>query len=465
MSDPGVGFRSLAHEVSNLELSVRGTIPTWLDGALLRNGPAKFEAGTKPVAHWFDGLAMLHKFAFRNGTVRYTNRFLKTDAYARAEQGELSGGFATQPQSLWQRLRAILFQAPYDNTNIIAERIGDTYVALTETPRRVRFDPDTLETKGHVQYDGPGAGHLECAHLKHDPWTGGIVNFTVEFGYPSQYHVYEATTPTDRAHITAIDVRNPAYMHSFALTKHYVVLAEVPFLVDPLTFLKPGKQAFIDAFRWTPSEGTRFLVIDRTTEQLTAEITTEAFFAFHHVNAHETDSTLVLDVETVPNAADSIAALSLDALQAGDLDVPAGSIDRFRIHPDAGTIERTRVFTGGTALPTVSPAVRNREHRYIYAQGVKQPVADWPRQLRKIDTEDGSAQSFRAGGYVSEPIFVPHPEREQRDAGVILAVMLDDDAEQSWLLVLDGETLTERARAALPHLIPFDFHGRYFPEL
>ncbi|WP_197431328.1 carotenoid oxygenase family protein, partial [Halorubrum sp. CBA1125] len=28
-----------------------------------------------------------------------------------------------------------------------------------------------------------------------------------------------------------------------------------------------------------------------------------------------------------------------------------------------------------------------------------------------------------------------------------------------------GETFAERARATLPHATPFDFHGRYFPEL
>ena len=32
------------------------------------------------------------------------------------------------------------------------------------------------------------------------------------------------------------------------------------------------------------------------------------------------------------------------------------------------------------------------------------------------------------------------------------------------LLVFDAETLTELARAPLPHAVPFGFHGRYFPE-
>jgi beta-carotene 15,15'-monooxygenase len=51
------------------------------------------------------------------------------------------------------------------------------------------------------------------------------------------------------------------------------------------------------------------------------------------------------------------------------------------------------------------------------------------------------------------------------DRGVVLAVALDREAERSELLVLDGETMTERARAPLPHAVPFGFHGRFFPAL
>ncbi|MFT4958897.1 MAG: beta,beta-carotene 9',10'-dioxygenase, partial [Halobacteriales archaeon] len=51
------------------------------------------------------------------------------------------------------------------------------------------------------------------------------------------------------------------------------------------------------------------------------------------------------------------------------------------------------------------------------------------------------------------------------DEGVILATALDADADRSVLLVLDATTLEERARALLPHHVPFGFHGRYFPML
>src|ERR1700680_3931236 len=94
-----LGFTSLENEVSIDKLSVKGNIPMWLSGTLIRNGPAKFEVGNQNYRHWFDGLAMLHKFSFRNGEVSYANRFLESNAYKKAkETGKISfGEFATDP--------------------------------------------------------------------------------------------------------------------------------------------------------------------------------------------------------------------------------------------------------------------------------------------------------------------------------------------------------------------------------
>ena len=62
----GVGFRSsLTEETPEpVTLEISGTLPSWLEGALLRTGPSKFEVGTRTYNHWFDGLAMLHRFVF-----------------------------------------------------------------------------------------------------------------------------------------------------------------------------------------------------------------------------------------------------------------------------------------------------------------------------------------------------------------------------------------------------------------
>jgi len=491
------GFHSLREETATT-LAVDGDLPGWLTGSLLRNGPGAFSFhGGSAVDHWFDGLAMVHRFTFDPGTrapgggdlgdvdtadaVHYRNRFLRTDAYGAARAGEFEGGFATGETTLRGRLAAFLSD-PYDNTNIVVERIGGDYLALTESPRWVELDPNTLDVAGHVRYGGDApAGQLACAHMKRDPATGTLVNVETEFGRTSEYHVHAMTAPDERRHVGSVGTDEPAYMHSFALTPRYVVLTEFPLRVDPLRFLRPGRQPpFIEQFEWQPKRGTRVVVLDRTAGEVVAEPVTDPVFGFHHVNAFERDGgrEVVFDLETVPDAA-SIDSLYLDSLRAGELDAIAGRLERFtvdlggavgtgRYRPDEATVDHETLFADGTGLPTASPARWCREHRYVYAMRMDQPATEWARGVMKHDTRAGGTTVFADGAdYFGEPIFVPDPDpdREREDDGVVLTVGLDDDADRSRLFVLDGDTLGERARVTLPHAIPFDFHGRYFPEL
>ena len=482
---PQAGFHSLRDEAA-VTLDVEGSLPDWLTGSLLRTGPGAFEMpGGSAVDHWFDGLAMCYRFTFDPGdrsrgggaadTVHYRNRFLRTEAYRAARDGEFAGGFATGETTLRDRLLSFLSE-PYDNTNIVVERIGDQYLALTESPRRVVVDPNTLGTRGHNAYDGPEpSGRLACAHLKRDPATGALLNVETDFGRTHEYQVHALTPAGDRRHVGSVETDAPAYMHSFALTPRYVVLTEFPLRVDPTKFLRPGRlPPFIEQFEWQPDRGTRLVVLDRTTGEVVAAPTTDPIFGFHHVNAFERDGgrRIVFDLETVPDAS-GIGNLYLDELRAGDLSAIAGRLERFtvdlrgdRYGVNGATVARETLYDGGTALPTASPARWCRPHRYVYAMSMPQPVTDWANGVLKLDTETGAVTERTDGGaYFGEPIFVPAPGDGPTDDGVVLTVALDPDDDRSRLLVLDGETLAERARATLPHAAPFDFHGRYFPEI
>src|SRR3954470_19281205 len=94
-----LGFSSREREVVAEALPVEGALPPWLAGALLRTAPARFEVGGRSYKHWFDGLAMLHRFAFAQRCVSYASRFLHSGSYCDAErQGRIARGeFATDP--------------------------------------------------------------------------------------------------------------------------------------------------------------------------------------------------------------------------------------------------------------------------------------------------------------------------------------------------------------------------------
>ena len=93
------GFQTLDREVVVDDLEVRGELPRWLSGTLVRNGPARFETDRRSFRHWFDGQAMLHRFGFVDGAVSYRNRFLDTPSLRSArDEGRIAfGEFATDP--------------------------------------------------------------------------------------------------------------------------------------------------------------------------------------------------------------------------------------------------------------------------------------------------------------------------------------------------------------------------------
>jgi len=112
-------------------------------------------------------------------------------------------------------------------------------------------------------------------------------------------------------------------------------------------------------------------------------------------------------------------------------------------------------------FPFGGAEVRLGPYRYAYGQAT---YREGENGLVKIDLETGEATEWFDDVYAEEPVFVPEPETECEDMGVVLATVLDPDAERSFLLVLDGETFEERARAWLPHHLPFGFHGRFVPD-
>ena len=100
-------------------------------------------------------------------------------------------------------------------------------------------------------------------------------------------------------------------MHSFGMSERYVVLAENPLIVNPMS-MPLSKKAFIDNYTWEPERGTRLIVMDRHTGEVQGIHETDAMFCFHHVNSFERDGELVVDLIAYDDPA-VIHMLDLDA--------------------------------------------------------------------------------------------------------------------------------------------------------
>lgn len=472
------GFADLDSEVEATRLPLQGAFPAWLSGSLLRTGPAKFDVGSTTVNHWFDGLAMLHRFSFGDGAVTYTNRFLRSDAYCEAAvKGSLARGeFATDPcRTLFQRVAAVFSPRLTDNCNVNVDMFGGEPVALTETTLPVRFDAETLETLGHYATSAEVGGMVSIAHPHHDAQRACRFSYVVELGRKSRYRLFAIPDDGSPERVVAeMPVDKPAYMHSFAMTECYLVLTEFPLVVDPLRLML-ASAPFICNYRWKPERGLRFHVFDKDGAGLVASGETDASFAFHHVNAYEEGPDLVIDLIAYDDAG-VIDQLYLSRLRAGERVNATGRLTRYILSLGHGgamlgmdaaePIEVVPLSDEMIELPRIDyDRCAGRPYRYVWGAG-RRAGGDFLDSIVRIDIASRATRSwFAEGCFPGEPVFVADPGAREEGDGVLLSVVLDARRGISFLLVLDANSLAEIARAECPHHIPFSFHGNYFPAL
>jgi carotenoid cleavage dioxygenase-like enzyme len=459
------GFKSLDEEVHLDSIPVKGTVPAWLRGSLVRVTPALMEGGGKTLKHWFDGAAMLNAFGFGDGSVSYGSRFLETAYLGDVRKGEAGFGFGTDPcRSLFKRVTSMGDVNKFDNANVNLQELGRRYIAMTETPLPVEFDPKTLTTLGKPRWPDKAAyGQVTTAHPHYDYASDEMVNYTAKFGPKTSYRVYAAgQVGAGRRLIGSLPVKNPGYMHSFGMSERYVVLAENPLLVNPMS-IPLSKKSFIHNYEWQPERGTRFIVMDRHSGELQGIHEAETFFCFHHVNSFERDGELVVDLLAHDDAS-IIDLLEVEKLRSGQ--VPQRpQLRRYRISLDGSGVVREDLADVVAELPRINYRQKNtRDYRWMYAAAISDG-ADWFDHIAKVDVTSGDVTRWSEPGcYAGEPVFVERPGASAEDDGVVLSVVLDSVSERSFLLILDATTFEEMARAEAPHHIPFGFHGQFFRE-
>ena len=473
-----IGFTNLDQEISVKALPIKGTIPSWLSGALLRNGPAQFSTKNSWATNWFDGLAMIHAFSFDQGNVSYANAFLKTTNYQDVQRtGSMRyKGFVQDPcTSTFKRILSLFI--PKDrttpslpNANVNITQYADRFVALTETPLPIEFDPATLATVGGLSYNDqlPHRNIHDTAHPHYDPIRKEHVGYYTKFGRTSSVNLFTIKDGTTTRNIVAsIPVQEPSYMHSFALTEHYAILSMIPLVANPLDFILKD-QAFIKNFTWKPERGTTLVVIDRINNKVVGSYPTLPFFTFHHVNAFEKNNQIIMDVIMYPNANVIFESL-LSNILADEKDqaplIDKTKLVRFTIDTTTEQVTHTILSKELLELPRINyEQVNGKEYRYLYAfaQNKEHPIPYVSDFLLKMDVQTREVKKWtQPSCYPGEPVFIAAPNAQHEDDGVVVSVVLDASAERSFLLILDASTFTELGRAEVPHHIPYGVHGIY----
>lgn len=453
-----LGFTDQRHEITLDALPIEGEFPAWLTGSLLRNGPARWDLQDGAVNHWFDGMAMLHRFAFGDGKVGYRNRLLRGKAGKAYEAtGKVAyAEFATDPcRTTFQRIASGFMPKLTDNGAVTLHRTGDRWLAMTETPLAVVFDPTTLDSLG-VERTAPGL-RFPVAHAHPDPQTGELVFLRVHMGPSPKYEITARAPSGDERTIATVKCSRPGYQHSFGITDRFAVISESPFVVNPLKLAIGGKP-FIENYQWKPEQGSKFWAIDRQSGEVHGPWTAPAFFTFHHVNTVLDGDTLVVDLLAYDDA-QVVKQLALPNLRQGGM-VAGAALVRFHLPPGGGKATVQPLQSDHTVeLPRIDDRRTGRPYRAIYAVGAGDGLFD---RLVKFDLASGAAVEWsEPGTYPGEPIFVARPEGTEEDDGVVLSVVLEPARGTSSLVVLDAASFTEIARARVPQHIPLGFHGAY----
>jgi beta,beta-carotene 9',10'-dioxygenase len=461
------GFARNNAEMEVPELEISGHIPGWVNGLLIRNGPGLVRSD-RLVNHWFDGLAMLHRFEIRTGKVGYKSRFLNCKAYeAVKETGKIAyQEFATDPcRDLFRKVQ-VFFSSESGITDSakvnVANWQGKAF-ALGEPLMQSEFDPETLERVGVFHYDQPLTTGVTTAH----PHIEGerLYNLVQKYSAISRYKIM-MSDGQQTVEEASVAVEEPAYLHSFGMSRRHHIIAAGPLVVKPLKLLF-GARPFIENFKWKPVRGTRFYIFDRSTGALLHDFRTRPFFSFHHVNAFEDGDRIVMDLVIYEDAS-IIDHYYFKRLSGQQLDLPFGRLCRITYDPKSRKADFYYLSDQCIELPHFDYAYgfARPDYRYVYGIGLRDDRRQsFYNQLVKIDI--ASRQNIfwhEEGAFPGEPVFVPAPDRKSEDDGVILTVVLHPQRKESYLVVLDALRMKEIGRARLPQQLLIGFHGIFFPD-
>ncbi|KAG7156258.1 Carotenoid isomerooxygenase-like 1 [Homarus americanus] len=277
-----------------------GTLPEWLKGQLIYNGPGLAKVGQNEYRHAFDSSALLQKFEISDGKVMYSNRFVRSKTF---EQNQAAGAitraeFGTPaPASKGMFSRFLDAMDPEkmfsDNALVSVIGIGGQHFAMCETPFMIQVNPDNLDTKERINVNKRYGLMTQSPH----PILASDGVYTVGQGVGVTGPKYSILRfPLDGnlkqgkivATVPARWRLSPAYMHSMAMTENYAILIEQPLAVSLSELL---------------SDIVLIHIIDRKTwKQVKTRYITDPFFFMHVANAYEEGEHIVIDMPTYKNS-------------------------------------------------------------------------------------------------------------------------------------------------------------------
>ncbi len=468
MSSDFKGYQTQYTELALDNLPIQGKIPEWLSGSFVSNGPAQFEIGKTSLNHWFDGFAMLKKFTFKAGKVSFQNRFLHSEQYVKSNaMGHLyENEFATfANKSTMGRagymIKSLLKGIHYDNCTINITKMGEHFIAMTESNDTIDFNLHDLSTVNAFKFDDHIKGQITTAHPHLDVHTGEMINVSIEIGKINKYHIYKISPRSTKREIIKTYVSDKLfYMHSFSITKNYVILFKSPLVLNKWKLMLG--YPFNDTLSLEKSDAsTSFIIIDKRDGSI-QEIKTDPFVCLHSANAYENGNEVILDLICYHD--NPYPYFYLSALRTEMPKLPNGVLKRYVVNLNSKNCTHTAFATVTQEFPSVNyRQVNGKKYNFLYTNLITSPGKNFFNSIQKLNVETGNTLNWEKNNYYfGETVFVPKNNDSSESNGILLTIAYNTDDQHSSLVVLDANDMQPIAEVFLPLHLPFGLHGHFY---
>ncbi|XP_076439754.1 carotenoid isomerooxygenase-like [Babylonia areolata] len=490
-------YKTNKDEMVDVPIQFNNPLPSWLTGTLVRNGMGQFENGDRSFVHLFDGFGKFSSWRFySNGSASFSTQFLQSNFY---KESMASDSIATYllfmgtepPFNFFQLLEAM--QKGLDNMNVNVFRIpkeggGYEYMALNDYSKSYIFSPFDLSTgdklTGALNSPHPsplGSGFMDLlstAHVVQEPGSDTVLTFVCSVALDplekSRLHLVRIKSRTDREVITTTELDKVPYMHSFSVTETHALILAQPFYVEMTCMMYKARP--FECMQWEENSPSTLYVIELKTGKM-EQLTMENTFTMHHVNAYNTEpGKMVMDICAYdnPSFVNTLLLTTLrDPARRNEINYQ-GLIIRYEVDLNQMKVKRVPLNTPTPAyiatmdMPTINENYRSQKYCFTYGVVPKTDNATLNRAAivkRDVCGNGGDRTWIVPGHFPVEPVFVPNPEGKEEDDGVVLVAMLEGAVKKSYMAVLDAKSLNVMSTAYLPTVVPYNLHGRFFPEV
>jgi carotenoid cleavage dioxygenase-like enzyme len=431
-------FAPVEEEVTAFDLPVTGTIPTELEGRLLRIGPNPIIPPDPATYHWFLGNGMVHGLRLRDGRAKwYRNRFVR-DAEVAAAQG--------RPPLEGDRDGDAMV-----NTHVIGHA-GRTFALVEAGSRPIELSYE-LDSVARCDFGGTLDGGLS-AHTKLDPATGDLHTVTYNWAWDHLRHVVIGPDGLVRRELH-VPVADGPMVHDCAITERYVLLFDLP-----VTFsLDDAMAGARMPYRWNPDHPPRvgLLPLAGGADEV-RWYEAPSCYVFHPLNAYDLDDGgVVVDLVRHPRMFDTVFN--------GPNEGPP-RLERWSLPAGGSAVRAEQLDDLPQEFPRHDERLTGHRHRYGYGAVVDPHLAHGPTVKHDLDAGTRQLHDYGPGRMSLEPVFVPRSADAAEDDGWVLSYVYDASTDRSDVVVLNAQDFAGDpvATVHLPGRVPFGFHGSWVPD-